>query len=229
MPAMRTLFITLALVGFVGCGDDGKTTTPIDAPVVTPPIDAAPALLALDCNTYCTHLATDCTVANAQISAANCMATCTAFTPGTQADTSGNTLGCRNYHLQNIEVRGMSPATHCSHAGPVGGPIAGATAVCGTSPCDDFCATQTKVCGTDAAPVTVGGTVIAHRYPTLAACTAACATFAKTPEASPSVTSGNTFACRIYHLTNAAAQTTATGVNAHCGHTLDSTNFTVDV
>jgi hypothetical protein len=214
------LLLSLALAA---CGDSNNKT--VDA---APPIDMAidtPGLLALDCATYCTHLQADCTAANAQISMMNCMGTCMAFPPGAATDTSGNTLGCRNYHLQNIEVRGMSPATHCPHAGPVGGPIAGATAVCGTSPCDDFCAAQTKVCGTDAAPVMVGGMTITNRYPTLAACTTACALFTKTPEASPSVTTGNTFACRIYHLTNAAAQTAFAGAQAHCGHTLDSTNF----
>jgi hypothetical protein len=214
----RNLLLLLALVA---CGGDDKKT-PDAAPPIDAAIDAAP-LLALDCATYCTHLNTDCAAgtANAQISMANCMGTCAAFPPGAATDVSGNTLGCRNYHLQNIEVRGMSAAAHCPHAGPVGGPIAGATSVCGASPCEDFCALQTKVCGTDASPVTG----VTNRYPTLAACTAACATFTKTPEASPSVTSGNTFACRIYHLTNAAAQTAAAGVNAHCGHTLDSATF----
>ena len=220
MPPMRHLLIlSLALAA---CGDSNNKT--VDAPAADAPIDT-PALLALDCTTYCTHLAADCKDANAQISMANCMGTCAAFPPGAATDTSGNTLGCRNYHLQNIEVRGMSAATHCPHAGPIGGLAAGATAVCGASPCDDFCAEQTKTCGTTANPVTVGGTVIANHFPDLAACTAACATFTKTPEASPTVTSGDTFACRVYHLTNAAASTTAMAVNQHCGHTLDKTNF----
>lgn len=216
MPPMRTLFITLALVGF-GCSDSAKPAV-VDAPVQ---IDA-PALLALDCNTYCTHLASDCTAANAQISAANCMATCAAFPPGAQADTSGNTLGCRNYHLQNIEVRNMAAATHCSHAGPIGSLAAAATAVCGASACETFCAANAKICGTNAAPVTIGGTEVTNRFADANACKTACDASIKAPEASPTVTSGNTFACRIYHLTNAAAQTTAAGVNTHCGHTLVS-------
>lgn len=213
---MRTLFITLALVGFAGCGDDGAKAADaaVDSPAVVLP-------LALDCTTYCTHLAADCTDANAQITAANCMGTCAAFPLGTQADTSMNTLGCRNYHLQNIEVRNMSAATHCAHAGPIGGLAGAATGVCGNA-CDAFCAADAKICGTDAAPVTIGGTEVTNRYADAAACMAACTGFTKTPEASPTVTSGNTFACRIYHLTNAAAQTTAAGINTHCGHTLVS-------
>ena len=210
----------LLLLALVGCSSDSTKT--VDA---APPVDtAATAPLALDCNTYCTHLAADCTGTNAQISMANCMGTCAAFPLGTQADQSGNTLGCRNYHLQNIEVRNMPATLHCPHTGPVGGLIADPSmaTVCGTSACDDWCAMQTKVCGTDAAPVTVAGTVITNRYTDLAACKAACTGFTKTPEANTTVQSGNNFACRIYHLTNAAAQTTAANVNAHCGHTLVS-------
>jgi len=211
---MRTLFITLALVGF-GCGDDGNkavdaAVTPIDAPAVVTP-------LALDCATYCTHLATDCTGADAQITAANCMGTCAAYPLGTQADTSMNTLGCRNYHLQNIEVRKQPAATHCPHAGPAGSTLAAATGVCGASACENFCAMEAKVCGTDAAPVTG----VTNRYTDTAACMTACAAFTKTPEYSPTVTTGNNLACRVYHLTNAAAQVVGSAANnTHCGHTL---------
>ena len=207
---MRKALLLLALLG---CSDDNKSSPPVDA---APPIDTATAPLALDCNTYCTRLAADCTGTNAQLSMANCMGACAAFPPGTQADQSGNTLGCRNYHLQNIEVRNMSATVHCPHTGPVGGLIdPAATTVCGTSACDDFCAMEAKVCGTDASPVAG----VTNRYATTAACMTACAGFTKTPEASPNVQSGNNFACRIYHLTNAAAGA-APGTNAHCGHTL---------
>ena len=111
----------------------------------------------------------------------------------------------------------MSAATHCPHAGPVGSLIAaGSTAVCGASACADFCAMEAKVCGTDAAPVTG----VTHRYTDMNACMTACGGFTTTPEASPTVTSGNTLACRIYHLTNAAAGATAAVTDTHCGHTL---------
>lgn len=208
---MRTLLL-LSLV-LTGCSDSNNNNTPADAAIDTP---AATPPLALDCATYCTHLAADCTAGNAQLTAANCMGTCAAFPPGTQADTSGNTLGCRNYHLQNIEVRNMSAVTHCPHTGPVGGLIATpSSTVCGTSACDDFCAMEAKVCGTNAAPVAG----ITNRYADTNACMTACAGFTTTPEASPTAISGNTFACRIYHLTNAAAGA-APDANTHCGHTL---------
>ncbi len=211
MPRMRTLLLSLLLIG---CSSSNNNTP--DAAVTPDAPTTAP--LALDCNTYCTHLAADCTGANAQITMANCMGTCAAFPLGTQADMGGqNTLGCRNYHLQNIEVRNMSAATHCPHAGPVGSLIAaGSTAVCGSSACADFCAMEAKVCGTNAAPVTG----VTNRYADTATCMTACAGFATTPEASPTAPAGNTFACRIYHLTNAAAGATPDVTNTHCGHTL---------
>jgi hypothetical protein len=216
---MRTTLVLTLGLALAACGDEGTPATPDAA--IDAAIDA-PALLALDCTTYCTHLATDCppTGATAQITMANCMGTCAAFPPGAQADTSGNTLGCRNYHLQNIEVRGQAAATHCPHAGPVGGLLSAATGVCSASPCETFCNLDTKVCGTDAAPVMVEGMPVTNRYATTAACTTACAAFATTPEYSPTAPNANTFACRFYHLTNAAAQTTFAGRNAHCGHTL---------
>jgi hypothetical protein len=74
---------------------------------------------------------------------------------------------------------------------------------------------HTKVCGTNAVPVAN----VNNRYADLATCTAACANFATTPEASPTAPAGNTFACRIYHLTNAAAATGA-AIDTHCGHAL---------
>lgn len=209
-----TLLLTLVLgTALAACGGDDNPT--IDAP---PPIDAAidaPPPLALDCSTYCTQIAATCTTTNAQFNPANCMATCAAYPLGTQADLAGNTLGCRNYHIQNITVRNMPAMAHCPHAGPAGGPIAMATAVCGASPCDNFCALEAKICGTDAAPVTG----VTNRYATTADCMTACTGFVKTPEYGTTTVSGNTFACRIYHLTNAAANA-APGTNAHCGHTL---------
>jgi len=75
---------------------------------------------------------------------------------------------------------------------------------------------EVRICGTDAAPVTG----ITNRYTDMNACMTACAGFAKTPEYSTATTTGNTLACRVYHLTNAAAQTVGTMANNHCGHTL---------
>jgi hypothetical protein len=218
MPRMRTsLLLTIALLGF-GCGDDGNKA--VDAPVT---IDApvaidAPPPLTQDCPTYCTQIAATCTGANAQYAAApaaNCAATCAKFPVGAATDTSGNTLGCRLYHIQNITVRGQAADTHCNHAGPGGGLIAPIAA--GGTPdthcsdaCTNFCALEVAACGTIAA----GGANAV--YQDMDACTTACAGFDRATKytAPPAAATGNNLACRLYHVTNAITDP----VN-HCKHT----------
>jgi hypothetical protein len=228
MPRMRTLLI-LSLVLF-GCSDDKTNNTPpadaaagSDAAATTPP-------LALDCTTYCTEIATACPAGpNQQYNPTlqNCMQTCAKFPLGTQADASGNTLGCRNTHIQNITVKHESPDTHCAHAGPAGGAIDSATGVCG-DPCANFCKLEVAVCGTLDTPntnITVpagacgspAGTNTNCFYQNEPDCLAKCAAFTKTPAYSAATQSGNTFACRLYHVTNAAVSTQAAGT--HCQHT----------
>lgn len=212
---MRTLFITLALVGF-GCGDD-SSSTPIDAPP-TPTIDAATPTVALDCPTYCTEVLANCTGANAQYpDMAHCIGTCASFTVGTSkvTDTAGNTLGCRIYHGGTPSM--TAPATHCVHSGPGGDqinlPAGTAPAVCsGGDVCASFCALEVKACGTLAAPIAG----IPAQYQDAAACMTACAGFDKT-HAYGTTAAGNSLACRLYHATNAAVS--ATTAVTHCPHT----------
>lgn len=215
MPRMRTsLLLAITILGFgVGCGDD-SSDKPADAKVADAPVAIdAPAPLTLDCPTYCTEIAKTCTDANAQYTAApamNCAATCAKFAVGTSADTSGDTLGCRLYHIQNITVRNQPAGTHCSHAGPSGGALAltmtGAEdAHCGSA-CANFCAAEAKIC-----------TGANQQYADTAACMTACNGFARTPEYSATTTGGNTLACRIYHLTNAAIS--PDNATTHCKHT----------
>jgi hypothetical protein len=220
MPPMRTtLFLMIALVG-VGCGDDGNKV--VDAPAAQ--IDAPPTrpVLPLTSQAYCDTIQATCTGTNAQYAdAPRCLAAADAFAKGAAStETTGNTLGCRIYHAQNAMIGGDAAAyaTHCPHAGPAGAKIDAATGQCG-SPCESFCAMDTKICGTDAAPVTG----VTNRYTDLAACMTACAAFDKTVPFSAAAPNGNTFACRVAHLTNAAlytAQAAPATVNTHCGHTL---------
>lgn len=220
------LLISLALAA---CGDSNNKTVDA-APPADMAIDTTPPL-ALDCGTYCSSIATACPAgANQQYNPAlmNCMQTCAKFTPGTQADTSGNTLGCRNYHIQNITVKGMSPDVHCAHAGPAGNALAATQPVCGDA-CQNFCKLEVATCGTLDAPnanVTVPTGACGNAagepstkcfYQNEADCVAKCANFTKTPAYSATTTSGNTFACRMYHITNAAVSNTA--ANTHCQHT----------
>jgi hypothetical protein len=146
----------------------------------------------IDCPSYCAEVMTNCSGSNAQYTAMeNCMGACSAFTVGTAADTSGNTLGCRIYHAGNAAT---DPVTHCIHAGPSGG------AACGTV-CEGFCSIVESVCPT--------------QYPT-GACETLCPGYAKTPPYSLNAT-GNTLACRTYHAQNAAANAMSAAV--HCPHT----------
>jgi hypothetical protein len=200
------------MIALVACGGDDDNSS--DAAT-----DGRPTL-ALNCTTYCDTITAACTGANGQYTdAAHCTGTCNQFTPGAAAtETSGDTLGCRIYHAQNAMLTGDT-ATHCPHAGPVGAKVDATAGVCGADPCTDFCALDTKVCGTDAAPVTG----VTNRYTTLAACMTACAGFDKTTPYSATAPNGNTLACRINHLTNAAANAapaTVAAWNTHCGHTL---------
>ena len=218
---MRTLFITLALVGF-GCGSDGNKAVdaavkPIDAPAVVPP----------DCTTYCTTIKANCTGLNAQyVDDAHCMAMCAKFPVGTAADMSMNTLGCRLYHAGNAAKAGQTPDVHCPHAGPGGAAVSNLAtppSVCGDA-CTSFCTAEIATCGSLDAPIAG----IPAQFKNLAACMTACGGAdtgfdkkhlytidgAKTPAVPPA---GDSLACRMYHLTNAAAS--AAAATTHCPHT----------
>lgn len=208
---MRTsLFIILALAA---CGDDGGKVTP-DAkpPIDAPPamIDAPPTTVTLDCPTYCTEIQANCIGTNAQYpDAAHCTATCAKFPPGALADMANNTLGCRIYHAGAPSM--AMPVLHCPHAGPGGGLIAPLAAGAAedahcSSACANFCKLETAICtGTNS------------QYTDEATCLTACATFDRATPYSATSTTGNTLACRLYHLTNAA--TSDANATTHCKHT----------
>jgi len=182
------LFLTASL--FLGaCGDDGGTTP-----------DGPPAV-ELTCAAYCTEIAADCTGDNAQYKAGDnsCAESCKAFPTGTAADTSGNTLGCRLYHAKNAMTTGM-PATHCPHAGP-GGAGANGAATCGDA-CAGFCQLVFSACQGAANP-----------YASMDECTTACGGFDKARASSATATSGDDYACRLYHATQASIDPTT-----HCAH-----------
>jgi hypothetical protein len=118
-----------------------------------------------------------------------------AFTQGALGMMSGNNLECRSYHAG--AAAGGGAMTHCPHAGPAG------DAVCGDN-CESFCTIALAKCPT--------------QYPTMNACTTACAGFAmNTARYNSTSTSGNSFACRMYHLSVAAIG--AGSAATHCPHT----------
>lgn len=189
---MRHLFIAIALLA---CGD--STERPIDAPVVVADAPAA----AFDCETYCTRMQTNCIAVNGQYpEREQCIGTCRAFPLGTEADTTGNTLGCR---LNHASLARSNPALHCFYAGPTGASPDGTTAQCGTD-CDAFCSIAMATC--------------ISAYADLAVCKSACEGFTSTPPFKINA-SGNTRECRLYHATNAAnTKQTPANVTLHCGH-----------
>lgn len=201
----RFVFASLVLgsvAWLAACGDDGGDGTTIDAPsAVDAPAGDAPsgdAPAAPSCATYCTTIAANCTAANLMYAnTAECMATCGRFTPGTVGQTSGNTAGCRLYHANNAAGGQNNADMHCRHAGP------GGNALCGAN-CEGFCTIVQGACASQANPP----------YANLAACMTACAGYNQTPTYSAAVTSGNSFACRLYHATAAA-----NAPGTHCSHT----------
>ena len=173
-----------ALGGGGVCGDD-------DPP---PPVDPT-------CAAYCDTIQAACTGADAQYtSEAECLSYCSAWgawPKGTGEDTTGNTLGCRQYHAGAAAEGDADPSIHCAHAGPTGGNV------CGTW-CDAYCQLALKNC--------VGGNAL---YATASACQTACA--AMSDAGVPGDTEGETIQCRIYHL-GVAGSDWPTSAAIHCPH-----------
>lgn len=105
---------------FVPMTDGGGGDAGNDAAVVGNDSGVAPT-----CAGYCAFITATCTGGDAQYTdETDCMTQCTAagWDVGTDADTSGNTLGCRIYHAIVASGAGMA-ATHCPHAGLLGGGV----------------------------------------------------------------------------------------------------------
>jgi hypothetical protein len=170
---MRNLFAACALFALACNGSGVEDDAGTDAQVST-----------LDCATYCADLSALCAADTAQFpNAATCMASCGTWPVGRMSDTGGNTLGCRVYHLSEVEELGPQ---HCDHAGPAGGEGCG-------SNCDGFCTIALSAC-----------TGANEQYADLVECMAECEDFRDFEEYFANVTSGNSLACRLAHLVRAS-------------------------
>ncbi len=163
-------------------------------------------VMALDCASYCSEIMTNCTDTNQQFGDMDsCLGTCAGYPPGTLADTSGDTLGCRIYHGGAPAM--ADPVMHCPHAGITGGdkdPM-GTAGTCG-EPCDAFCEVALMVCAGQP-----------NAYADSASCLTECLGFpADAASFSTADTANDDMGCRMYHLT-AAAESTADAV-VHCAH-----------
>lgn len=184
----------------VACGSDDTSATTAGATAVTSTTVTTSTTTtgggmggsggATTCEAYCDAVTANCTGPNAQYGdRATCVASCAGLPEGKASDMSGNTVGCRTYHAGAAK---MDAATHCEHAGP------GGAGVCGAD-CDGFCAIAIEAC--------------ASKYATPAACQTECKTFKDTVAYNATVTSGDSLACRLYHLTVAT-----TVPDVHCDH-----------
>jgi hypothetical protein len=144
------------------------------------------------CTTYCDTIATNCTDANDQWGETEpgmCEAVCATWEAGMTGDDTGNTVGCHQYHA---EAAGDGADMHCSHAGPTG------DGFCGDL-CENFCELALAVCdGTFADEAT---------------CLTECDGFSKMVDYNAGTQGGDTYACRMYHLTAAASNPAV-----HCDH-----------
>lgn len=189
-------------------GDSGAPDTGSGADTGAEAGDASAEAGAPDCTTYCNEIMANCTSANQQYtSLGSCMAVCATFPVGAAGDTSGDTLGCREYHGGAPSQSG--PATHCAHAGPTGGDVDVTDTTPGTcgEGCEAFCALAQVAC-----------TGANQQFADNASCISVCRAFAplKSPPYSVSDVSTNDWGCRMYHLTVAAES--AANANIHCGH-----------
>ncbi len=144
----------------------------------------------VDCSAYCDLVMENCSGDFSQYGTpGTCMTSCAAFPPGSPGDMAGNSLACRHYHAG---LAFMLNDVHCGHAGP------GGDTACGSN-CEGFCA--------------IAGEYCPDAWADNAACLAACETFPKDEVYDANDVSGDTFACRLYHVTAASLDPTT-----HCGH-----------
>ncbi|HMV70145.1 MAG TPA: hypothetical protein PKA64_25110, partial [Myxococcota bacterium] len=151
--------------------DDTDTTMTDD----TDTMDTTPT-----CAGWCSALAASCSADPTYgfPSEAACNAYCAAvmIPAGTDADTSGNTLGCRTYHAG---AAAMDAATHCPHASASGGSVCGSLT-------ENYCWMADHICtGDNAITWNTDCATDAATYPT---------------DGAVGATSGNSIQCRMYHL-----------------------------
>jgi hypothetical protein len=145
------------------------------------------------CADYCELTMRNCTGAVAQYTdVSTCQATCAAIPLGDPADPTGNTVACRTFAAAIAE----DGETHaCTKAGP------GGDMTCGDN-CESFCTEAMELCA--------GRPGI---FPDHSTCLETCAGYDKTEVYDSNDIAGDTFACRLYHLTAAS-----TAPEIHCAH-----------
>jgi len=167
------------------------------------------ACAAPDCATYCNLMMTNCNPSNALLNGhvyyatlQECLDVCPSFPLGGDNDTNINSLGCRIYHAGAPAV--ANATYHCPHASATGGNL------CGTY-CQAYCS------------MGLFGCTVANGWPILGSsdldntgasgCNSMCTALYPLGSVSDNTT-GNSLACRLYHVQVAVASKNL----LHCSH-----------
>jgi hypothetical protein len=145
------------------------------------------------CPEYCSLMRDLCTGDLAQYTSDPiCLAVCEALPPGNPDDQLGNSAACRRFQAVQASE---NADTFCGAAGPTGNGVCGAQ-------CESFCGLAMELCTDDLA-----------QWPDVPSCIADCMQFPDDVVYSANVTTGDSYACRAYHLTVAALDP-----GVHCPH-----------
>jgi hypothetical protein len=122
----------------------GSGAAPVHCPHTRITVDlttpcAEPSDTPGNCEAYCKMVMVSCTGDQAVYETEDqCLDTCAALAPGVYPDRGGqDTVGCRRYHSHAAL---SAPATHCSHAGPMG------DGICSSENCTPHCRILKAAC-----------------------------------------------------------------------------------
>ena len=146
---------------------------------------------------FCTGYHSTCVVTSKGAAYPECVADIAEMAAGVRGDATGDTIACRIHHLDALGSNNISAAS-CANAGPGGGSMC-----VGPAPSDvAFCSTYSHRCAAT------------NKSSTYANCTTAVADMAVGTKGDQT---GNSMACRAYHLELAAANP-----DLHCPHASSS-------
>ncbi len=185
---MQKTLLVMALAAFVfggGCGGGQEEGVDSGVPDLSGGVDGPGGTVS--CNDYCAELMQHCTGGEAvdggladYPNLQSCLNVCAALPVGTFNMTTGDTVGCREYH--GGVPASMDPVQHCPHASATG------AGVCGADRCEAFC-------------ILVG--VCPSLFSDKADCMAKCGTppYQLAVEQPEMTRSGATLNCAFYYLT----------------------------
>jgi hypothetical protein len=202
LPSPLSVSVSLSLLvgAGAGCFSDPGRPDVSDVDTGEESDDTGPA--AASCSDYCT-LVSACDADFPQyVTTGPCDSVCELMPKGTQEDQTGNTVGCRTFYAIQAGEGSSEKETFCQNSGPAGNGVCGGV-------CESFCAIAVEAC--------------ADVYPSVIDCTTACMGWDATEPYAASSPEGDTFACRMKHLTYATLDP-----DTHCGHVADASPVCVN-